>query len=44
MQDILRIRKELENVIAINNNNLTDEAVVKKALEAELKLSKISII
>ena len=43
MQDNLRIRKELEDVIANNNNNLTDEAVIKKALEAELELSRLSI-
>ncbi len=42
MQDILKIRKELEDVIVNNNNNLTNETVVKKALEAELKLSKLS--
>lgn len=44
MQDILKIRKELEEIISVNNNDLTNEAVVKKALEAELKLSKVSII
>ena len=43
MQDILKIRKELEEVIVNNNNKLTNEAVIKKALEAEFELSKLSI-
>lgn len=41
MQDILKIREELSQVICENNNNLTNEQVIKKALEAEIKISSI---
>lgn len=38
MQEILKIRKELSQIIYDNNNILTAEAVIKKALEAEAKI------
>lgn len=42
MKDILKIRNELSQFIAKNNNELTSNAVVKKALEAEQKLTVIA--
>ncbi len=42
MQDILRIRNELSEFIDLNNRNLTNEEVVKKALEAEQELLNIT--
>lgn len=42
MNNILKIRNELSQFIENNNNELTSEAVIKKALEAELKLNSIT--
>ena len=42
MKDILKIRNELSQFITKNNNELTSDAVVKKALEAELELNSIA--
>lgn len=42
MNDILKIRNELSQFIENNNNELTSDAVIKKALEAELKLNSIT--
>jgi ribosomal protein S3AE len=42
MNDILKIRNELSQFIAKNNNELTSDDVIKKALEAELKLNSIA--
>lgn len=41
MNDILKIRNELSQFITKNNNELTSDDVIKKALEAELKLNSI---
>ena len=42
MQDILEIRKELSQIICDNNNILTNEQVIKKALEAETKILNLA--
>lgn len=42
MHDILKIREELSQVICDNKNNLTNEQVIKKALEAEAKIFNLS--
>ena len=42
MQDILKIREELSKVICDNNNILTNEQVIRKALEIEMKISNIT--
>lgn len=42
MQDILRIRNELSELIDRNNKNLTSEAVIKKALETEIRISNLT--
>lgn len=42
MQEILKIRKELSQIICDNNNILTNEAVIKKALEAESKIMSLT--
>ena len=42
MQDILKIREELSKVICDNNNILTNEQVIKKALETETELSNLA--
>ena len=42
MNDITKIRNELSQFIKNNNNELTSDAVIKKALEAELKLNSIT--
>ena len=42
MQDILKIREELSQVICDNNNILTNEQVIIKALEAETKISRLT--
>lgn len=41
MQEIMKIRNELSRIISENNNDLSCETVVKKALEAEEKLKNI---
>ena len=42
MQEILKIRKELSQIISDNNNILTNETVIKKALEAEAKIMSLT--
>lgn len=42
MNDILKIRYELSQFIKNNNNDLTSDAVIKKALEAERMLNSIT--
>ncbi len=42
MQDILKIREELSQVICDNNNILTNEQVIKKALEAEARIFSLA--
>lgn len=42
MQDILKIREELSKVICDNNNILTSEQVIRKALEAEIKILNLT--
>ena len=42
MSDIIKIRNELSQFITKNNNELTSDAVIKKAIEAELRLNSIT--
>ena len=42
MNDIIKIRKELSQFIENNNNKLTSDAVISKALETELLLNSIT--
>ncbi len=42
MNDILKIREELSQFIFENNNQLTSDAVIKKALEAETMVKSIA--
>lgn len=41
MQEIMKIRNELSRIISENDNALSCEYVVKKALEAEERLKNI---
>lgn len=41
MSDIKKMRKELDEIITKNNYDLTNESVIRFALEAEEKIKKI---